>query len=509
MGWCRKHCSVCLRTAAGIGLLGRAIGIHNVQLRQKFGLLALIYVLSLSVNFAMSAWCIVVYFRSAFMDVQTGTMYEQKLAEARKLLERQRTLFEENPNPIARQESYQERQQRLTELIGEIDVGLLTEWYASLRPAIHQAIDHKNQEFKQWLVQAEGATSTGKMPEDFKRSINELDKLLLQASRTLSRERDVNVAQAATTQEQVLMILGANAACGAILCAAGVYFVRRWVMRPITDLREATRHISKGDFAYRVKPRAHDELGHLALEVNQMAATVVDMQTRLVEHERLAAAGEMVTRLAHNIRNPLAGIRGLAEATLGQHADDTDTVGCQQRIIDTVDRFEKWLRDLQQSVSPLELKPKKIVIRDMINDVITALQPMLDRHHVRIEVDVGPDVLEAQLDSLHFEQALVALVTNAVQASQSGQVVWIRAHPDDQDSGRWQLTVEDEGAGIPPEIRQKIFQPYFTTKPEGNGIGLAMAHKVVRLHGGQLTVESELGAGSRFNAVMPGLTSEA
>jgi signal transduction histidine kinase len=74
---------------------------------------------------------------------------------------------------------------------------------------------------------------------------------------------------------------------------------------------------------------------------------------------------------------------------------------------------------------------------------------------------------------------------------------------------RWRLTVEDEGVGIPPELRSKIFLPYFTTKPEGNGIGLSMASKVIRLHGGELTVESEVGRGSRFHAIMPGLVAEA
>jgi signal transduction histidine kinase len=353
-----------------------------------------------------------------------------------------------------------------------------------------------------------GTRTPGAFPEELDQAFDDLGVLLLRASNVLGQERQANVTGAAATQQRVLMILMVNTACGAILCAAGVFFVRRWVMHPIADLREATRQISQGDFAYRIRPRSHDELGQLAEEVNQMSATVVEMQTQLVEQERLAAAGEMVTRLAHNIRNPLAGIRGLAEATLGLHTGDTDTVGCQQRIIDTVDRFEKWLRDLQQSVSPLELSPQRISVRDLLNDVVTALRPMLDRHGVRVEVEVDANVQEAHLDSLHFEQALVALVTNAVQASTSGQVVRIRAESDSQGRGRWQLTVEDEGVGIPPELRRKIFLPYFTTKPEGSGIGLTMANKVVRLHGGQLTVESEVGSGSRFSAVMPGLASE-
>jgi signal transduction histidine kinase len=120
-------------------------------------------------------------------------------------------------------------------------------------------------------------------------------------------------------------------------------------------------------------------LGQLAEEVNEMSATVVAIQTQLVEQERLAAAGEMVTRLAHNIRNPLAGIRGLAEATTALHPEDIELVGCQQRITDTVDRFEKWLRDLQQSVTPLKLNLQPVRLEELVGGVMTALRPMFDR----------------------------------------------------------------------------------------------------------------------------------
>jgi signal transduction histidine kinase len=124
-------------------------------------------------------------------------------------------------------------------------------------------------------------------------------------------------------------------------------------------------------------------------------------------------------------------------------------------------------------------------------------------------VEIDPGVSEVQLDSLHFEQALVALVTNAAQASEAGQEVRISASPLAEARGRWRLSVLDHGAGISAELKRKIFLPYFTTKPEGNGLGLAMANKVVRLHGGQLTVDSAPGRGSRFDAELPGLVAEA
>ena len=109
---------------------------------------------------------------------------------------------------------------------------------------------------------------------------------------------------------------------------------------------------------------------------------------------------------------------------------------------------------------------------------------------------------------MHFEQALVALMTNALQASERGQAVTVQVSSDTHTPWRWCLTVADEGAGIPPELREKIFLPYFTTRPGGSGLGLAMAGKVVKLHGGRLEVESKPGEGSRFTATMPGLITD-
>jgi len=321
----------------------------------------------------------------------------------------------------------------------------------------------------------------------------------------LRKQREQSVEEAAATQATVVQILLVNTACGALLCLLGLFFVRRWVVQPVEGLREATRHLSAGEFGHRIEPKSRDELGLLAGEVNQMASIIAQMQERLVEQERLAGAAEMVKRLAHNIRNPLAGIRGLAEATSDRHQNDNETRECQQRIVETVDRFEKWLRDLQESVSPMTLCPQPTRIDELIRQVITALKPMFHRRDVEIQMNVSADLSPVHLDSMHFEQALVALLTNAVQASQPGQSVRIEVRPCPDRSGDWQLIVEDQGEGIPDEIRDKIFVPYFTTKPGGTGVGLAIAGKVIKAHGGQLTVDSRPGQGSRFVAILPGL----
>jgi len=471
-----------------------------VELRKKFVLLALIYALSLTVNVALSAYCIMVYIEPAFQNYQAAAVDEERLGQVKRILEEQRDMLSEGRSPEDLDRTYADTQRRL-----DLVRVLIPDFDATF----NQTLQQKDTAVQAWLKQRHQGPGPAKLPDEVAVSFDHLFRMLLKAVNDLDQERQAKVNEAAEMQERVVSILIGNTAAGAFVCLVGVYFVRRWVLKPVGGLREATKQLAQGHFDYRIQPRSRDELGQLASEVNQMASTIVHMQRQMLEQERLAAAGEMVTRLAHNIRNPLAGIRGLAETSIGLHPVDEDLVGAQQRIINTVDRFEKWLRDLQQSVSPLQLHPDDVVIGDLLNGVVTALTPMLERRGVKIEVLIDPVVRHVHIDSLHFEQAVVALVTNAVQASQAGQTVHIRVAPALEAPDRWRLTVEDEGVGIPSELRSKIFLPYFTTKPEGNGIGLSIASKVVRLHGGELTVESEVGRGSRFHAIMPGLVAEA
>jgi two-component system sensor histidine kinase AtoS len=191
-----------------------------------------------------------------------------------------------------------------------------------------------------------------------------------------------------------------------------------------------------------------------------------------------------------------------------QTASDPETAEQQRRIIETVDRFEKWLRELQQSVSPVTLSLQRISVARLIADVAKVLQPMADRLGVSIVSDVDISLGDVRADNHHMEQALVALLTNAIQASKAGKVVRVSAKRAAAGSSEWCLAVADQGPGIPPAIRDKIFLPYFTTKPDGSGVGLSTANKVVTAHGGRLTVESEPGCGSVFVATMPDLTQE-
>jgi signal transduction histidine kinase len=239
-----------------------------------------------------------------------------------------------------------------------------------------------------------------------------------------------------------------------------------------------------------------------------MTEMVVAMQEERIERERLAAVGEMVRRIVHNLRNPLAGIRSLAELTIADLPEGSGARGNQERIMSTVDRFESWLVRLLNVTKPLNLKVGDVAIEPWLTGVIEAHTPMAKAKEVRIRLDAEAAPEKAVFDAGLFEQALSALISNGVDAAPHGGQVRLTAAGEGKS---WRITIEDTGEGVPPEAREQIFRPYFTTKPDGNGIGLAIVKQIVEQHGGQIVLESpnsspqdaKIGSGARFLLTMP------
>jgi signal transduction histidine kinase len=306
----------------------------------------------------------------------------------------------------------------------------------------------------------------------------------------------------------LLVVLGSAFLIVLLSASLGVILVRRWVLDPIEQLRLATARIAKGEFTYRIPapgtPVGNDELLALSAEVNHMAGMIKTMQDDRVEREKLAALGEMIRRLAHNLRNPLSGIRGLAEnsrtelATLGRPGAELTEL--QTRIITSVDRFEKWLNDLLRATRPMEIRPEPTPVPQWLSGLVDAHRPMATTRGVGLTLDASGSPGEALFDERHLEHAVSAILSNAIEATSSplargdaatgGQVEVRVLRELGQSGSSWSIAISDEGPGIPPDLREQIFRPYFTTKRDGNGIGLAVALQVVKAHGGTITVES-------------------
>jgi signal transduction histidine kinase len=292
----------------------------------------------------------------------------------------------------------------------------------------------------------------------------------------------------------------------------GIVLIHRWILEPVAALRTATAHIAAGDFAHRIilpQYSRPDELHQLSAEVNHMAGMVKSLQDDRVEQERLAALGEMVRRLAHNLRNPLAGIRGLAEISRSdlQHlgASGTDVREHQSKIIVAVDRFEKWLNELLSATRPLSVEPEPTRVDRWLKGLVDAHRPMAQTRGIALELDTSGGPTEAIIDSRHLEHALSAMLSNAIESTSSPQArgskstggtvrLEVRKADPDHNNGNlgdfWSISITDQGVGVPPHLQESIFRPYFTTKRDGNGIGLAVALSVVKAHSGRIEVES-------------------
>ena len=305
---------------------------------------------------------------------------------------------------------------------------------------------------------------------------------------------DLNRAVVAVAASSVVLV--------ALCFTLSVILFRRWFLVPVAELRHATDRIAAGDFAHRIRTLGSDEMGRLASEVNDMAGLVEQAQLERVERERLAAMGEMTRRIVHNLRNPLAGIRGLAELSRAEAPASATLRESQSRIIEAVDRFEHWLRGLLEATRPLELHPQPTDVSALLGRVVEAHQAAADAAGVTLDCRVDPAASTHRLDPEHMEQALSALVANALEASPPRGTVQI--HAKTGANGHWDISVQDDGPGVPAEHLDRLFQPWYTTKPGGTGIGLAMVRRIATEHGGSVSVEPAAhAAGARFVIRLP------
>lgn len=213
--------------------------------------------------------------------------------------------------------------------------------------------------------------------------------------------------------------------------------------------------------------------------------------------EELARLGEMGAVMAHEIRNPLAGIKGFAQ--LVESADDIGQARRHaEKIVTQSLRMEALVNDLLAFARDDRGERQTVDLATVIQECCALLHTEAAAQNVEIEVDAPP--LTACLVADRIAQMVLNLMKNAIQAMPDGGllVVWVR-----QKNGSLHIKVKDNGPGIAPEHLRRIFEPFWTSKAQGTGLGLALCRKVAEEHGGRLTVESTVGAGTEFLCTLP------
>ena len=272
----------------------------------------------------------------------------------------------------------------------------------------------------------------------------------------------------------------------------------RPLYRPLQQLIVASKEVAKGDFSARVQLKRPDELGQLADTFNEMAA---ELGTYVLQRERLAALGQVAAGMAHEIRNPLGAIAALAELLEGRLKKGDKAREHARDIVREVREVNGFIEDFLEYARPRAQKREDCDLVAVAREALQVAFPKGGRGRGRFRAGLaGVKSLPASTDPRQLRQVLLNLLSNAREASPKGGVVSLEVLRLGAEA--W-LAVSDQGRGIPAADRERLFQPFFTSKPMGTGLGLPIALKMVEGLGGRIEVESREGKGSRFTVILP------
>jgi two-component system, NtrC family, sensor histidine kinase HydH len=254
-------------------------------------------------------------------------------------------------------------------------------------------------------------------------------------------------------------------------------------------------------------------LGILAAGILGMAAIfhnqhlhlqeVKALEIEVLHRERLSALGNLAATVAHEIRNPLNAISmGLQRLKVEFHPtdDQEDYSLLTELMLGEVHRLNSIVEQFLSLARPLEIKPEPLRVQDVLNEVATLVEGEAQQSKVRIRVVAPLTLPPLKADREYLRQTLLNLILNGLQAMPEGGTLTLAAN---KSNGNFLISVTDTGTGIAPENRTRIFEPYFTTKAKGTGLGLAVSRRIVEAHGGTITAANESGGGCRFVISLP------
>lgn len=242
-----------------------------------------------------------------------------------------------------------------------------------------------------------------------------------------------------------------------------------------------------------------EQLG--ALLTMRDAESVKKIENEIELSRRLAAIGRLTSGVAHEVKNPINSIVVHLEVLREKLLQiDPDTKRHMDVIGSEIHRLDRVVKTLVDFTRPVELKLAELDLREIVEDVVALSSPEAERHGVIIDKQTDHEPLPVRVDADLIKQGLLNVVLNGVQAMPDGGPLLVIADRVGQTA---RIVVQDHGMGIPPEVRDKIFNLYFTTKKSGSGIGLAMTYRVLQLHNGALDFESTPGKGTSFRLLLP------
>ncbi len=304
----------------------------------------------------------------------------------------------------------------------------------------------------------------------------------------------------------LLIVAGAVAVA---ICAVSMFVLAYLVQRPMVELQEKMGLVGEGNLDVEVSfAQRNDEIGDLGRNFNHMCTQLRESReeierlhrTQISRAEHMATLGELATGLAHEIRNPLAGIAGVIEIVARDLPSTSPAREVAKDVRQEIARISRTLTDLLETARPHPPQVRRSNLNTTVEHAVMLARQQVLSKPIRIELEKAADLPEVEHDSDQIHHVLLNLLLNAVQATDGEGTVRVRLAPSGSSAA---IEVSDTGRGISPCDLPNIFRPFYTTKGNGTGLGLSLARRIVEEHHGRIEVRSKVGEGSKFTVLLP------
>jgi two-component system NtrC family sensor kinase len=330
------------------------------------------------------------------------------------------------------------------------------------------------------------------------------------------------------TANRLMLTFTAMASLCVIFLLVILYFSTTQIIRPLQKMVVATQEIARGDLSHKVEINSRDELGILAASFNEMidqlrraneelvewgrtlekkveerTRELTEMQTKLVQSEKLASLGKLAAGVAHEINNPLGAILIYSHLLLEETPKNTPAYENLRKIVKETSRCKDIVKGLLEFARPKEPEMVPTDINETVDRALSLVEKQALFQNITIKKEYGqlPRIIA---DPSQLQQVFMNIIINAAEAMDGRGTLTIRTSLD-SDKEKIKIAFTDTGHGIRPEDMPRLFEPFFTTKEvgKGTGLGLAISYSIIQKHQGTIEVESRVGQGSTFTVILP------
>lgn len=278
--------------------------------------------------------------------------------------------------------------------------------------------------------------------------------------------------------------------------------------QPINRLAAAARKVASGDLTENMEVRGTDEIGELTLSFNEMVKGLrerKELEERLSRAEHLSRIGQLASGIAHEVRNPLNLINLSIDHLRVKYTPENEKgkeefVSILSNIKADIHRLNRMISSFLDYGKPLKLTILPASLTETIEEVISLAREKLMEQKIEVHKDFSKDLPVIPMDGQQIKACLLNIVLNALQAMPEGGTIAIKTSSDD---GFASVRISDTGSGIPPERMTQVFEPYFTTKDTGIGLGLPLTKRIIEEHEGRIDISSETGKGTIVKIELP------